>query len=74
MLTLKDAHLNKLYKVAKIDTNDQELESFLNSLGCLPGSDIAVVSFISESYVVAIKDGRYNLNAELASAIVIEEA
>ncbi|MFI3172996.1 MAG: ferrous iron transport protein A [Eubacteriales bacterium] len=70
-LTLVDAELGIEYEVKGIQTDDEELNSFLFTLGCYAGEPIVVVSHISSGYVVAIKDGRYNINADLASAIQI---
>lgn len=70
-LSLVDAEMGKEYIVKKIDTDDEELDGFLFTLGCYTGEPIVVVSKISGSYVVAIKDGRYNIDQELASAIMI---
>ena len=52
-------------------TDDEELNSFLFSLGCYSGESIAVVRKLKRSMVVSIKDGRYNIDNELASAILI---
>lgn len=70
-LSLVDAEMGKEYIIKAICTDDEELESFLFTLGCYTGEPIVVVSKISGSYVVSIKDGRYNIDEELASAIVI---
>ncbi|MFI3209310.1 MAG: FeoA family protein [Eubacteriales bacterium] len=70
-LTLMDAELGVEYEVRGIRTEDEELDSFLFTLGCYTGEPIVVVSHISSGYVVAIKDGRYNINKDLASAILI---
>lgn len=70
-LSLVDAEMGKEYIVKEIDTDDEELDGFLFTLGCYTGEPIVVVSKISGSYVVAIKDGRYNIDQELASAIMI---
>ena len=54
-----------------IDTDDEELNAFLFSLGCYSGEPITVVSHLSNSCVVSIKDGRYNIDHQLAEAIVV---
>lgn len=71
VLTLVDAEVGEEYIVKGIDTDDEELNSFLFTLGCYTGEPIVVVSHISGSFVVAIKDGRYNIDEELAAAILI---
>ncbi len=70
-LSLVDAEIGKEYIVKEISTDDEELDGFLFTLGCYTGEPIVVVSKVSGSYVVAIKDGRYNIDQELASAILI---
>lgn len=71
ILTLADAEIGKEVVVKGINTNDAELNSFLFTLGCYTGESIVVVSRIGTSLVVAIKDGRYNIDQDLAEAICI---
>lgn len=59
------------YIIKSIDTEDEELEAFLFSLGCYSGEPITVVSHISGGCVVAIKDARYNIDNDLAAAISV---
>ena len=54
-----------------IETDDGELESFLFSLGCYAGEPITVISHLKGGCVVSIKDGRYNLDRQLADAIIV---
>lgn len=68
-MTLNDAELGKEYVIDSVDTaGDDEMESFLFSLGCYSGEKITVVDK-KRNLVVAIKDARYNIDPELASAI-----
>lgn len=59
------------YIIKDIVTEDEELNAFLFSLGCYSGEPITVVSRRRGGCVVSIKDGRYNIDNELASAISI---
>lgn len=59
------------YIVRDIDTDDEEMKSFLFSLGCYSGEPITVVSRRRAGCVVSIKDGRYNIDNQLAQAIII---
>ena len=68
-MTLLDAEEGKEYIVRDIGTDDEELESFLFSLGCYSGEPITVVSRLRGGCVVSIKDGRYNIDTDLAQAI-----
>ena len=72
MLTLKDAQEGKEYIIRDIVTDDEELNSFLFSLGCYSGEPITVVAHKKGGCVVSIKDARYNIDNQLAEAIVIE--
>lgn len=71
-MTLLDAQLGQSYTVTHIDADDEELVDFLFTLGCYEGQQVVVVSQISKGYVVAIRDGRYNIDANLARAICVE--
>ena len=71
-MTLKDAVEGKEYIIQRIQTEDEELNAFLFSLGCYDGEAITVVSHRKGSCTVSIKDGRYTIDSQLAEAIVIE--
>lgn len=70
-MTLLEAVDGKEYIIKEIYTDDEELDAFLFSLGCYTGESIAVVSHLKSSCVVSIKDGRYNIDNQLAEAIII---
>jgi len=70
-MTLKTAEEGKEYIIKAIETDDEELDAFLFSLGCYSGEPITVVSHLKKSCVVSIKDGRYNIDHELADAIIV---
>ena len=70
-MTLLNAEEGKEYVVVSIETDDEELNSFLFSLGCYSGEPITVVTRRKHGCVVSIKDGRYNIDSQLASAIEI---
>ena len=70
-MTLRSAREGQTYIIEKIATEDEELNSFLFSLGCYSGEPITVVSRRRSSCVVAIKDGRYNIDIQLAEAIEV---
>ena len=59
------------YMIKEIQTNDEELNAFLFSLGCYSGEPITVVSKKRKSCVVSIKDARYNIDNQLAEAIIV---
>ncbi len=70
-MNLTSAQEGKEYIIQRIETDDEELNAFLFSLGCYSGEPITVVSRRRSSCTVSIKDGRYNIDNQLAEAIVI---
>ena len=70
-MNLRNAEEGKEYIIKSIETDDEELDAFLFSLGCYSGEPITVVSHLKGSCVVSIKDARYNIDNELAEAIII---
>ena len=65
------AEEGKEYIIQRIETDDEELDAFLFSLGCYSGEPITVVSHLKGGCVVSIKDSRYNIDYQLADAIII---
>ncbi len=61
----------KEYIIKQIDTNDQELNAFLFSLGCYSGEPITVIKHSKSGCIVSIKDARYSIDKPLAKAIVV---
>ncbi|MBE6974307.1 MAG: ferrous iron transport protein A [Ruminococcaceae bacterium] len=72
-MNLSNAVEGKEYTVVRVDTDDEELNAFLFSLGCYSGEPITVVARKRNNCTVAIKDGRYNIDMQLAAAIIIAE-
>ncbi len=70
-MNLKSAQDGKEYIIRQIETDDEELNSFLFSLGCYSGEPITVISHLKGGLVVSIKDARYNIDNQLAEAIII---
>lgn len=70
-MNLSEAQEGKEYIIQRIETDDEELDAFLFSLGCYSGEPITVVSRLKGGCVVSIKDGRYNIDNLLAEAIII---
>ena len=70
-MTLLEAEDGKEYIIKEIVTDDEELDAFLFSLGCYSGEAITVVSRRKGGCVVSIKDGRYNIDNQLAEAIIV---
>ena len=70
-MDLSEAKEGEEYIVNGILTDDEELNAFLFSLGCYSGEPITVVAHRKGGCVVSIKDGRYNIDTDLAKAISI---
>jgi len=71
-MTLREAEEGKEYIINKLETGDEELDSFLFSLGCYSGEPITVVSHKKNACVVSIKDGRYTIDKQLAEVIFVD--
>ena len=70
-MKLTDAVEGQEYVIRQIDTDDEEMNAFLFSLGCYSGEKISVISHIKGGCIVAIKDARYNFAQQLADAIIV---
>jgi len=70
-MNLSVAEEGKEYIIQRIETDDEDLNAFLFSLGCYSGEPITVVSRRRGGCTVSIKDGRYNIDNQLAEAIIV---
>lgn len=70
-MNLKEAIEGNEYLIKYISTEDEELNSFLFSLGCYSGEKITVINHLKGGCVISLKDGRYNIDNNLAKAIII---
>lgn len=70
-MTLAKAQVGVEYIVRAVETDDEELEAFLFSLGCYAGEPVTVVSRRRGNCVISVKDGRYSIDNQLADAILI---
>lgn len=70
-MNLTQAIPEQEYIIKNIETDDEELDAFLFSLGCYSGEKITVISHLNGGCIVSIKDGRYNIDTQLAEAIII---
>lgn len=70
-MTLKNATEGQEYVVRELNTNDEEMNGFLFTLGCFVGENITVVRQMKSGCVISVKDVRYNIDNELANAIII---
>lgn len=72
-MNLSLAEEGKEYLVSSVETEDEELNAFLFSLGCYAGQPITVIKRRRSGCVVAIKDGRYSMDSQLTDAILVED-
>lgn len=70
-MNLTKAQTGEAYIIKSIATDDEDMDAFLFSLGCYSGEPITVISHIRGGCVVSIKDSRYNIDNQLASAIMV---
>ena len=70
-MNLTQAQIGQEYRIRDIRTDDDELNAFLFSLGCYSGEAVTVVRRTKNACVVAIRDGRYTIDRQLAEAITV---
>ena len=70
-MNLMNAVEGQEYIIQRIETEDEELNAFLFSLGCYSGEPITVISRRRGGCTVSIKDGRYHIDNQLAEAIMV---
>lgn len=70
-MNITEVQEEKEYVIQEICTEDEELDAFLFSLGCCSGEPITLVSHRRGSYVIAVKDGRYSIDKQLAESIIV---
>ncbi len=70
-MDLSMAEIGKEYIVKAVNSGDEEVDSFLFSLGCYSGEPITVINHTKSACVVVIKDARYNIDKALAKCIEI---
>ena len=70
-MNLRQAQEGTEYMIRSIHVDDEELNSFLFSLGCYSGEPITVISHLKGGCVISIKDGRYSIDNDLAEAILV---
>ena len=71
-MNLKAAEEGREYIISSIETDDEELNAFLFSLGCYSGEPITVITHRKGGCTVSVKDGRYSIDNQLAEAIIVE--
>ncbi|MBC7958692.1 MAG: ferrous iron transport protein A [Vallitaleaceae bacterium] len=70
-IALTGARINREYTIKSVETNNNEVQDFLFTLGCYEGETITVISILADQYVVVVKDARYSIDKDLAECILI---
>lgn len=70
-MNLTEAVEGQEYIVRAIETDDEEMDAFLFSLGCYSGEPITVIAHKKGGCVVSVKDARYSIDNQLAECILI---
>ena len=70
-MALSEAQFNMTYIVNDVAARTDEMKQFLFTLGCYPGEKITVISKLASNYIINVKDARYSIDEELASAILV---
>ena len=71
IMNLNEAMEGKEYIIKDIVTGDEEVDAFLLSLGCYSGEAVTVIAHLQGVCIIAVKDGRYTIDRELAENILI---
>ena len=68
---LSEAKLNKEYEIKNVISDNKEMANFLSTLGCFKGESVTVISILSDTYVISIKDARYSIDLDLAKIVIL---
>ncbi|GLO63185.1 hypothetical protein MACH09_36930 [Vibrio sp. MACH09] len=69
--TLSHAEVNKEYEIKNVIQDNEEIVKFLFTLGCFKGESITLISVLSDTYVISIKDARYSIDVDLAKMVIL---
>ena len=70
-MNLSVAEIGKEYIISRIETDDEELNTFLFSLGCYSGEKVTIITRRKSGCIIALKDARYNIDMQLAKVIFV---
>lgn len=71
MMSLSKGKLNTPYTVNRVNTDHEDIQEFLFTLGCYPGEIVTIISRLASNYIINIKDARYSIDEDLANAIIV---
>lgn len=70
-MALSEANINTTYTVKEVNAYQEDMRDFLFTLGCYPGEQVTVISKLASNFIINVKDARYSIDQELASAILV---
>lgn len=72
-IKLSLGELAESYVITDINTREKGMKEFLFTLGCYPGERIAIISHLASNLIINVKDARYSIDDDLASAIIVRK-
>ncbi len=72
IITLDKAKKNTPYIISEIKS-DEKTKEFLFTLGCFENEEIALISKLSNNFVVNIRDSRFAIDDNIAKSIVLNK-
>lgn len=73
-MTLLNTHTDSEYTISHISAAEEGMKEFLFTLGCYPGEKVTVISRLADNMIINVKNARYSIDSDLASAIGIAPA
>ena len=70
-MTINDATEGREYVIRQIESDDEEMKSFLFTLGCYEGEKITLKIRRRGVIIINIKDAKYSIDRNLAEAIKV---
>ncbi|MDO4394107.1 MAG: FeoA family protein [Bacillota bacterium] len=70
-MTLNEAQIGVPYIIKGIRTDNCDLNSFLQRLGCYSGQSVTVISRKRKGCIASIMNNRYSFDESIAEAILI---
>lgn len=70
-MTINEATEGREYIIRQIESDDEEMKSFLFTLGCYEGEKITLKIRRRGVIIINIKDAKYSIDRNLAEAIKV---
>lgn len=69
-MNIADGKKGIVYTIKAINGN-QDMNTFLFSLGCIEGEEISIIKKMRSSFIVNINGGRFGIDKQLANVIEV---